>query len=381
MKASNRFVSVKIIDSGKALRCLCKDGDTIRYHSNWLRDNALDSKTRDVHSGQRLINHSDFSNVYIDSASLDKSGENISLTFLPENKRVIFSSNWLIKYSYDKKRKKTIGWIDSNLRTWDNNFSKNLPEINFEKAKTNKSCLYKWLVSLNTYGFAKINKCKIKSGALLEIAGLFGYIRETNYGKFFNVKTNVNAINLAYTNLGLSPHTDNPYRNPVPTMQILFCLENSVTGGDSIIIDGFYAAKLLQNQNSYFFDLLSKYSAHFEFKEKNKTHLESTRPLIELSSSKEIVTIRFNNRSIAPITDVPYNKMADYYKAYNLFSNIINNPKLAVKFKLNPGECFIVDNTRVLHARTAYSGEGKRWLQGCYVDKDGLLSKISTINK
>ena len=136
-------------------------------------------------------------------------------------------------------------------------------------------------------------------------------------------------------------------------MQILYCLENSVTGGDSIVVDGFYAAQLLQNQNSYFFDLLSKYSAHFEFKEKNKVHLESERPLIELSSSKEIITIRFNNRSIAPITDVPYNKMADYYKAYNLFSNIINNPKLAVKFKLNPGECFIVDNTRVLHARTA----------------------------
>ena len=45
-------------------------------------------------------------------------------------------------------------------------------------------------------------------------------------------------------------------------------------------------------------------------------------------------------------------------------------------FKLNPGECFIVDNTRVLHARTAYSGAGTRWLQGCYVDKDGLLSTI-----
>ena len=379
MKVNNGFKLVKIIDSGKAIRCLCKNGDAIRYHSNWLRDNSLDSMTRDVNNGQRLINHSDFSDIYIESVSLDESGENIFLTFAPENKKITFPSNWLIKYKYDKKIKKIIGWINPNLKTWDKSFSKNLPEINFEKAKSNKSCLYKWLLSLYIYGFAKINKCKIKSGALLEIAGLFGYIRETNYGKFFNVKTNVNAINLAYTNLGLSPHTDNPYRNPVPTMQILFCLENSVTGGDSIIIDGFYAAKLLQNQNSYFFDLLSKYSAHFEFKEKNKTHLESTRPLIELSSSKEIVTIRFNNRSIAPITDVPYNKMADYYKAYNLFSNIINNPKLAVKFKLNPGECFIVDNTRVLHARTAYSGEGKRWLQGCYVDKDGLLSKISTI--
>ena len=54
---------------------------------------------------------------------------------------------------------------------------------------------------------------------------------------------------------------------------------------------------------------------------------------------------------------------------------------MAVNFKLNPGECFILDNTRVLHARTAYSGRGSRWLQGCYADKDGLLSTISTLSK
>ena len=69
----------------------------------------------------------------------------------------------------------------------------------------------------------------------------------------------------------------------------------------------------------------------------------------------------------------------NYYKAYRAFSDVINDSTLAVNFKLNPGECFIVDNTRVLHARTAYSGAGKRWLQGCYVDKDGLLSTISTM--
>ena len=48
-----------------------------------------------------------------------------------------------------------------------------------------------------------------------------------------------------------------------------------------------------------------------------------------------------------------------YYKAYRAFSDIINDPNSAVNFKLNPGECFITDNTRVLHARTAYSGEGR----------------------
>ena len=73
--------------------------------------------------------------------------------------------------------------------------------------------------------------------------------------------------------------------------------------------------------------------------------------------------------------------MMGYYNAYRNFSYIINDSSMTVNFKLNPGECFIVDNTRVFHARTAYSDAGIRWLQGCYVDKDGLLSTISTMLK
>jgi gamma-butyrobetaine dioxygenase len=71
--------------------------------------------------------------------------------------------------------------------------------------------------------------------------------------------------------------------------------------------------------------------------------------------------------------------MADYYRAYRRFAKLIEDPDLAVTFKLRPGELFIVDNTRVLHARKAFSGAGKRWLQGCYADKDGLLSKLAVI--
>ncbi|WP_422326832.1 TauD/TfdA family dioxygenase, partial [Trebonia sp.] len=35
--------------------------------------------------------------------------------------------------------------------------------------------------------------------------------------------------------------------------------------------------------------------------------------------------------------------------------------------------CLIFDNTRVLHARTAFAATGERHLQGCYADLDGLL--------
>ena len=104
---------------------------------------------------------------------------------------------------------------------------------------------------------------KIESGALIQVADLFGYVRETNYGKWFEIRSEINAINLAYTNLGLQAHTDNPYRDPVPTIQILYCLENSASGGDSTVVDGFKAAIHLKDKNPNYFNLLSKILCSF----------------------------------------------------------------------------------------------------------------------
>ena len=372
------FKSIKIIDSGKSIILKRNDDTSVRYHSTWLRDNALDSKTRDVNNKQRLITLSDIPiNISIQSAKLDKTGTNIFLTFLPEKKDVSFSANWLEAHSYDRKQHNEKGWIGSDLKTWGNDMLNHIPHADFKTIKSDKSLLLQWLNSLYRYGFAKMTGGKIESGALIQIADLFGYVRETNYGKWFDVRSEINAINLAYTNLGLQAHTDNPYRDPVPTIQILYCLENSVSGGDSTVVDGFNAALRLKNENPEYFSFLSQYCARFEYRGDAGVHLQSRRPMIELSPDGELIAVRFNNRSTAPVTDVPYEDMMNYYEAYRAFSDIINDPTSAVNFKLNPGECFVTDNTRVLHARTAYSGEGTRWFQGCYVDKDGLLSKIS----
>jgi len=376
----NLFKSIKIIDSGKAIILSRKDGSRLRYHATWLRDNANDPKTRDKNNGQRLISVSDIPvNSYVKSASLDKKGKNITLNFLPKKKQIRFSASWLEKNVYDKKQNNSKVWIHPDLKTWSKATLKRVPIISYKSAKSDKKLLLKWLKSLHSYGFAKMSECEKKSGTVIKIAKLFGYIRETNYGKWFDVKSKLNAVNLAYTNLGLQAHTDNPYRNPVPTMQILHCLKSSTKGGDSKVIDGFKAALRLKKENKNYFNLLSKYCSRFEFKGKKNVHLKSRFPMIELSPDNELRAVHFNNRSIAPITDVPYNDMVDYYKAYRKFSSIIDDPDMAITFKLIPGECFILDNTRVLHARTAYSGTGSRWLQGCYADKDGLLSTISTL--
>ena len=373
------FKSVKVINSGKAILLSRKHGTSLRYHSTWLRDNALDSKTRDKNNGQRLISVLDIPvNTYIKSASLDKKGKNVTLKFLPQEKQVKFSSTWLASHAYDKKKNNSKVWLNPDLKTWTKASLKRVPIINYKTAQSNKKLFLRWLKSLHRYGFAKMTGCEKKSGTVIKIAKLFSYVRETNYGKWFDVKSKTNAVNLAYTNLALKAHTDNPYRDPTPTIQILHCLKNSAKGGDSRVVDGFKAALHLKKKNNKYFSLLSKYCSRFEFKGKKDVHLKSRFPMISLSPDGELTAVHFNNRSIAPITDVPYNDMADYYKAYRKFSSIIDNPKMAVSFKLNSGDCFIVDNTRVLHARTSYKRFGNRWLQGCYADKDGLLSTILT---
>ena len=73
---------------------------------------------------------------------------------------------------------------------------KTIPTIDYKAAKSDRALLLKWMKSLHEYGFAKITGGGKESGEIIKIADLIGYIRETNYGKFFDVKLEVNAVNL-----------------------------------------------------------------------------------------------------------------------------------------------------------------------------------------
>jgi gamma-butyrobetaine dioxygenase len=254
-----------------------------------------------------------------------------------------------------------------------------VPRNSYAAAAHDPADLQRWLAAVKAYGFAVMDGLPTDSGSLCKIVDLFGYVRETNYGRWFEVRAEVNPNNLAFTNLGLQAHTDNPYRDPVPTLQILACLENTVEGGESSVVDGFAVAKALQQEDPEAFRLLSSWPARFEYAGTSDVRLRSKRPMIELGPDGQMLAIRFNNRSLAPAVDIPFEDMPAYYAAYRRFAELIEDPRFEVTFKLEPGEAFIVDNTRVMHARKEFSGTGKRWLQGCYTDKDGLLSTLAAI--
>ena len=75
-------------------------------------------------------------------------------------------------------------------------------------------------------------------------------------------------------------------------------------------------------------------------------------------------------------------KLELYYSARNKISEFYNSDNNRIEFKLAPGDLLMMDNHRLLHGRTSYdANEGKRFLQGCYIDYDSTQGKLKHLKR
>jgi gamma-butyrobetaine dioxygenase len=218
-----------------------------------------------------------------------------------------------------------------------------------------------------------------REGQVLEMAETFGYVRETNYGRLFDVRLEPDPNNLAFTGARITPHTDNPYRDPVPTLQLPHCLSNAAVGGDSGLVDGFKAAALLRAEDPEAFAVPTRTPVPFRFSDA-RTELAADRPLIDVDGWSRIREVRSNNRSIGTLL-LPADDLEAFYRAYRTFAEITLCPELQLAVRLLPGDCLIFDNVRLLHARTAFEESGARHLQGTYADLDALAGTLAVLRR
>ncbi len=249
-----------------------------------------------------------------------------------------------------------------------------LPSVDWQDYLDKDECRHQALAAVAERGLVLLRGVPCQQGQVLEVIETFGFVRETNYGRLFDVQTVVSPSNLAFSNLGLGPHTDNPYRDPVPGVQLLHCLANEVDGGENLMVDGFQAAARLQAEYPDAFELLTRIRLPYRFCDEH-TDLRSCVPFIETDDSGQVIKVRYNNRSIAPFI-LPFEEQRTFYRAYRLWAQILCAPELALTFRLKAGDCLVFDNTRMMHARTAFTDGGRRHLQGAYSDLDGLYSTL-----
>lgn len=337
------------------------------FHAIWLRDNARGPDARHPDNDQRLFDISELpDDVTISGAKLNDVGD-LNVTFGPDGYQSTYTAQWLADYAYDSSEE------PAYKRMWDTAISGEVPKANYAEISSDDAARARWLRQVDKIGFSILEGVPCEEGMVCKVAEIFGFLRVTNYGSLFDVRSEENPVNLAYTGLGLNVHTDNPYRDPVPGLQLLHCLEASDGGGESILMDGFKVAATLRDEAPEDFKLLCENWIPFRYKD-SKTDLQSRGPIIEVDDNGRLQAVRYNNRSAAPFK-LPADIMPKYYKAFRRFAKMLHRPQFEFGFRLGAGDLMIFDNRRILHGRKGFSA-GKRHLQGCYADKDSLRSEM-----
>ena len=210
------------------------DGTRRSFLYVWLRDNCPTGR----HSnGQKSKETSSIPrDITAEGVSINELGV-LEIKWAGEDHVSYFDVEVLRRKSEPAKKWTSI--IDEEKVLWDASLDLEPATISFHDYLFDEAKLYAFLSSFIRVGFGIIKDSPTEHEVLPDVVGKFGYIRETNYGKLFSVKVKADPENLADTAMALSPHTDNPYRDPVPTLQLLHCLENSMEGGETVLVDGF----------------------------------------------------------------------------------------------------------------------------------------------
>ena len=349
------------------------DGRRIALHPIWLRERCRDPRSMDLRTGQRLHDPSDLDLALAVTAVSESESGRYRIRFSDGHE-----AEFLGRHLLDEAALAPADHDVPAPRLWDATAG-DVRRFAWTD-RPGDAQLREWLAEFLEAGFIVFNSVPTQAGTLLRVGRAFGFTRETNFGALFDVRSTAEASDLAYTSLPLDPHTDNPYRDPVPGVQLLHCLVNETSGGHSTLVDGFAAARALESRNPQAFALLSRTPVRFRYQDEHTELVASAVP-IELDASGGLVAIHFSPRlDFVPLQ--PPGELDAYYRARRAFDHLLRSPEFEIRFLLAAGELLMMDNRRLLHGRTGFDpAEGVRHLQGCYIDIDGPRSLYRVVRR
>jgi gamma-butyrobetaine dioxygenase len=375
MPDPNRRPAVaEVHESGLTVRW--SDKSPTHLPNFWLRDNCRCAKCRHPGNGQKLYEIVD---LPADLAAIEAmvAADGTVKVLWSDGHRSEYGAEWLNAHDLIASARVA---RQPKPEHWGKALESDLPVGDWPQMLADPGQELAWLDRYIALGFGLLKNVPTESGMVAEVGDRLGFVRVTNYGRLFDVISVPNPNNLANTSLGLGVHSDNPYRHPSPGVQLLHCLEAGAPGGDTLLVDGFHAADILRQENPGAFALLSTVPMTFRFSD-DKAELEARQTLISADMDGVITAVHFNNRS-ADWLDAPIDLAARWYAAYRIFGQILKRPELELVFKLGPGDLVVMQNDRALHGRTAFDPNlGRRHLQGCYIDRDGIESRRRVLKR
>lgn len=348
-------------------------GTRFAIHPLWLRERCQDAKTIDLRTGQRWQDPSDLDlQLGLTSVSEVEPGR-FRVRFTDGHEADFLAREILEEAALEP------GNHDCPVpQLWDATLAP-MPRVAWHDDPQD-TLRAAWLTRFLELGFIIFTGVPTEPRTVLKVASTFGFTRDTNFGAFFDVRSTPDASDLAYTSVPLDPHTDNPYRSPVPGVQLLHCLINETTGGLSTLVDGYAAAEALRLEDPDALELLARTPVRFRYRDTDTELVASASP-IELDGTGRVQAVNFSPRlDFVPLR--PPANLAAYFRARRAFDRLLRSPRFEIRFLLDAGDLVMMDNRRLLHGRTGFDpAQGLRHLQGCYIDIDGPRSQYRVLRR
>ena len=369
------FSGMDIKHTGSRLRVSESDGFTHEFHAFWLRESSTNPEHRDARTGHKVA---DADKIPLDVAIIeaDQKGDCLVLEF-SDGHKAEYSIAGLRRAAEHPFTQELLG----ERQLWNASLPI-LPRYPLESLHTDPRTLLRLLDDIAKLGFVLVEGMPAELDGMARFIELLGYMRITNNGGIEDIKAVPmgKAYDLSMTPRALEPHVDNPYRIPQPGYVLLHCLANDAQGGESGLTDGLYVAEKMRREFPDLFTALCTTPVRFRYAD-DQAILENTSPFIDLGVDGKVKHVRFHGRCDQVIADDPA-RLDVFFRARRKYAELIGADAIQLRFKLQPGEMFMVDNFRIIHSRRAFRLEtGSRHMRQAYIDRDVVSSRHKTLHR
>jgi gamma-butyrobetaine dioxygenase len=368
----------------------------------WLRDNCACAECRDPGSRERLTSITDLSER-VSVAAVHRRGHRIEIEFAPDRHHSVYDTRWLDQFrpAPVPRQRSALpapppqarsgtgaaaedGRSEDAKHLWDNAvICGALPLGSWPLYQSDPAHRQACLRAVLRDGFVLLAGMPAEPGAVLAVAQTLGVVRDTEHGRVAEVRVGASPPSEASTSRPMPVSTAGPFRDPLLTVKVMGCLTAAARGGESTLVDGFFAAATLRARDPAAFAVLASTAVTF-LRADDQVEMRATHPVISLDPRGRIREIRFDRSHLAPLRGAASQILA-FYDAYRSFARLVDDQALTLTLALRPGHCIILDNTRVLNGRTGFvpgSATGReRHLQASWADLDGVASRLAVLER
>lgn len=365
---------------GRAVAVTWDDGLECRYHVFWLRENAPDPATTHPVTREQALQLIDIpEDLTAEAARVDADGC-LEVTW-SSGEVSRYHPGWLRAYSHGDE---TFARLPER-RLWVPGMQPEVPRFDGPQVLAEESAFDRWAEALYVTGAAILENLPARPETIEDVPARLGPLRETNFGKVFDVRSRVEttsgaANSNAYTAMALPLHTDLCTREYKPGLQFLHCLENGAEGGDSLLADGFALAAEIAREDPEAYETLTRLPVAY-YNKATESDYRHEAPMFGLGRAGKLEEVRWSPWLRAPVK-APFEDVDRLYRGLRRAFALAEEPRVQVRIRLQPGELLGFDNRRVLHGRTGFDpATGSRWLRGCYVEREELESRLRLLQR